>query len=186
MRKNENLTVEAVDDFTKKAKPGEKIYDGGGLHLFMLTSGNATWRVRYRIYGSERSFSIGVYPHIGIKKARAETCRVKRLVRRNINPVDDRRKKRIASRAEEVNMGNSKRPPTKPHHGNEITDQQLMDMASFISAWHPYRRKELVMLIMSVDIGKSSIEQTLFGYMTKLQEAKEENSTGRARPLKSP
>jgi hypothetical protein len=54
-----------------------------------------------------------------------------------------------------------------------ITDKQLMDLASFVSGWPPYRRKELVILVMSVDLGRASVEKTLFKNMTKLQEAKE-------------
>ena len=100
--KFEKLSTDAVEEFIKTASPGKKIYDGDGLHLFMLRSGHATWRVKYRIYGSERSYSIGVYPTIGIQEARLELWRVKGLVSRNINPVADRKARRIAGRIEKV------------------------------------------------------------------------------------
>jgi hypothetical protein len=62
---------------------------------------------------------------------------------------------------------------TNSKASNTITDKQLMDLASFVSGWPPYRRKELVILVMSVDLGRASVEKTLFKNMTKLQEAKE-------------
>lgn len=101
--KHRKLTTNAVEEFIKTARPGKKIYDGDGLHLFMLKSRNATWRVKYRIFGSERSYSIGVYPKIGIEEARLELWRVKRLVSRGIDPVAERRARRISGRPDRSN-----------------------------------------------------------------------------------
>ena len=44
-------------------------------------------------------------------------------------------------------------------------------MAAFISAWPPYRRKELVILLTSIDLGASHVEKHIVENSTKLTEA---------------
>ena len=45
------LSELAIKAFAKKATPGTKLADGGGLHLFITPAGFATWRVKYRAAG---------------------------------------------------------------------------------------------------------------------------------------
>jgi hypothetical protein len=66
------LTEEAI----RKAKPREKayrMYDGGGLHLFISPSGGKYWRVKFRkLDGKEAVRSVGSYPELSLKNARAQ------------------------------------------------------------------------------------------------------------------
>ncbi|MBY0439100.1 MAG: Arm DNA-binding domain-containing protein [Burkholderiales bacterium] len=55
------LTDKAVKAFVGKAAPGKKLADGGGLHLFITPAGGATWRVKFRIEGKEKLYSVGPY-----------------------------------------------------------------------------------------------------------------------------
>ena len=55
------LTDRAVKAFVAKTERGKKLADGGGLHLFITPAGGATWRIKYRIDGKEKIYSIGPY-----------------------------------------------------------------------------------------------------------------------------
>ena len=48
-----------------------KLADGGGLYLIATPSGGRWWRFRYRIAGREKLISVGVYPAVGLREARA-------------------------------------------------------------------------------------------------------------------
>jgi hypothetical protein len=39
-----------------------KLADGGGLHLYVSTSGAKLWRVKYRFAGKEKLLSLGTFP----------------------------------------------------------------------------------------------------------------------------
>jgi hypothetical protein len=56
------LSDKAVKAFVTKAAPGKKLSDGGGLYLFIPPTGSANWRIKYRIEGKEKVFSVGPYP----------------------------------------------------------------------------------------------------------------------------
>ena len=55
------LSDKAVKAFVARAEIGKKLADGGGLHLFITLAGGTTWRVKYRIQGKERVYSLGPY-----------------------------------------------------------------------------------------------------------------------------
>ena len=64
------LTDKAVKAFVAKSKPGKKLADGGGLHLFITPAGRTAWRVKYRIEGKEKLYSVGPYPLVSLAAAR--------------------------------------------------------------------------------------------------------------------
>jgi integrase len=78
---------------------GKKLADGGGLHLFITSAGGATWRIKYRIDGKEKIYSIGAYPAISLAAARVELGEVKSLLRENKDPVTQRRINRAETSA---------------------------------------------------------------------------------------
>lgn len=54
-------------------KPKDKDYkvsDEKGLHLLIKKNGAKYWRLKYRINGSEKLLSLGVYPEVTLKEAR--------------------------------------------------------------------------------------------------------------------
>jgi integrase len=82
--------------FAKKAVPGSKLADGGGLFLFITRHGGATWRIKYRQDGKEGLYSVGPYDDISLKKAREALLEVKSLLRQHVDPVAHRRVLRAA------------------------------------------------------------------------------------------
>lgn len=97
------LTDRAIKAFVAKAQPGKKLADGGGLHLFITPAGGTTWRIKYRIDGKEKIYSIGPYPEISLAAARVELTEVKALLRENKDPVTQRRINRAETSASSDN-----------------------------------------------------------------------------------
>lgn len=93
------LTDKAVKAFVAKAECGKKLADGGGLHLFITPAGGTTWRIKYRIDGKEKIYSIGPYPLVSLSVARVELSEVKALLLENKDPVSERRVNRAATSA---------------------------------------------------------------------------------------
>ena len=93
------LTDRAIKAFVAKAERGKKLADGGGLHLFITPAGGITWRIKYRIDGKEKIYSIGPYPLVSLAAARIELSEVKALLLENKDPVTERRVSRAANAA---------------------------------------------------------------------------------------
>lgn len=93
------LTDKAVKAFVAKADCGKKLADGGGLHLFITPAGGTTWRIKYRIDGKEKIYSIGPYPLVSLAAARVELSEVKALLLENKDPVSERRVNRASMSA---------------------------------------------------------------------------------------
>ncbi|URD60697.1 integrase arm-type DNA-binding domain-containing protein [Sphingomonas sp. KRR8] len=68
-----------------KSKP-QKLFDSGGLFLFVSPTGHKSWRLKYRFAGKERQRLYGAYPLIGLKEARALRDEDKRLLADGIDP----------------------------------------------------------------------------------------------------
>ncbi len=64
---------------------GNKLYDGGGLFLHIKQSGKY-WRLKYRYYGTEKLFSIGVYPGVTLAEAREARESAKKLLKQGTDP----------------------------------------------------------------------------------------------------
>ena len=97
------LTDIAVKAFVAKKQPGKKLADGGGLYLFITPAGGATWRIKYRIDGKEKTYSIGPYPQISLAAARVERGEVKALLLEGKDPVIARRINRATNSADTGN-----------------------------------------------------------------------------------
>ncbi|BBE08948.1 Integrase [Mycoavidus cysteinexigens] len=57
------------DSKCKSAKPTDKpfkIFDGGGLHLWVSPKGSKVWRMAYRIIGKPQTISFGRYPDVSL------------------------------------------------------------------------------------------------------------------------
>ena len=73
------------------AKPGEKplkLFDGHGLFLLIAPSGGKWWRLKYRFAGKENQLSLGVYPKIGLKEARAKSKFFRAMLADGIDPSE--------------------------------------------------------------------------------------------------
>ena len=93
------LTDKAIKAFVAKGERGKKLADGGGLHLFITPAGGITWRIKYRIDGKEKLYSIGPYPQISLAAARVELGEVKARLLENNDPVTARRVNRASNAA---------------------------------------------------------------------------------------
>lgn len=93
------LSDKACKAFAAQKAHGKKLSDGGGLYLLITPSGSASWRIKYRIEGKEKTYSIGNYPDVSLAAARVELGEVKALLREHKDPVTERRVNRAASAA---------------------------------------------------------------------------------------
>ena len=97
------LTDKAIKAFLTKSQPGKKLADGSGLHVFITPKGGATWRIKYRMEGKEKLYSVGPYPLVSLAAARVELAEVKALLLENKDPVAERRVNRAATATESDN-----------------------------------------------------------------------------------
>ena len=79
-----------LSDTTLRAiKPtgkAQKLFDGGGLFLFVAPKGGKLWRLKYRFGGIERLLSLGAYPQIGLKDARKLRDEAKEKIAKGVDP----------------------------------------------------------------------------------------------------
>lgn len=91
--------IEALTDVSVRgAKPQErdyKLFDGRGLFLLVKANGARHWRLKYRMARRERQVSLGEYPDVGLKAARAKAGEARELVRQGIDPVQAGRQARV-------------------------------------------------------------------------------------------
>jgi len=89
-----------TDSTVRAAKPRERPYklrgDGHGLFLIVTPAGGKWWRFRYRHDGKESSLSLGVYPQVSLKQARARRDEARRLLSDGVNPSAQRKAKKAA------------------------------------------------------------------------------------------
>ncbi|GAB1439460.1 hypothetical protein MASR2M36_22320 [Providencia sp.] len=98
------LTVKQINT----SKPKEKDYklsDGGGLYLLVKTNGGKYWRLKYRIDGKEKLLAIGIYPTVTLADARRKCDDAKRLLADGIDPNQQRKEQKQASKIGSVNTG---------------------------------------------------------------------------------
>jgi integrase len=82
------------------ARPKEKLYvltDGHGLCLQVTPEGSKRLRFRYRFALLENTISLGVYPKVGLAKARHLHADARGLLARGIDPSAQRRRVRAAN-----------------------------------------------------------------------------------------
>ena len=75
-----------TDAKIKALKEKGKHSDGGGLFIQVTQTGSKLWRLKYRFVGREKIFSLGVYPHITLAKARAMRDTAKNQLANGIDP----------------------------------------------------------------------------------------------------
>jgi integrase len=83
-----------TDKAIRAAKHGDKpvrLYDGGGLYIELAPNGGKWWRLKYRFAGKEKRLSLGVYPHVALKRARERRDDAKRLLANGIDPSEQRK-----------------------------------------------------------------------------------------------
>ena len=88
-----------TDAAARNAKPAAKtvrMFDRDGLYLEVSPRGGKWWRLKYRYAGKEKRVSLGVYPEINLKKARARTIEARQLLDAGVDPSENRRAAKAA------------------------------------------------------------------------------------------
>jgi integrase len=80
----------------------KKLFDGGGLHLFVSTAGSKSWRLAYRIDGRPQTMSFGAYPAVSLAAARAKRDEVKATLMAGGDPMAPRRVQRAGLTLEQA------------------------------------------------------------------------------------
>ena len=82
----------------KSAKPSAKLAklsDSGGLQLWITSTGGKYWRFAFRFDGKQKTLSIGTYPLVTLKDARAARDAAKRNLAAGHNPSQLKKLKRL-------------------------------------------------------------------------------------------
>ena len=85
----------------RDAKPAgrpQKLSDEGGLFLLVQPNGSKLWRLAYRFRGKQKALAFGKYPLVSLAEARTKRTNAKRLLADNIDPGEDRRRLKAASK----------------------------------------------------------------------------------------
>ncbi|MFM8331604.1 MAG: tyrosine-type recombinase/integrase, partial [Candidatus Methylumidiphilus sp.] len=88
-----------TDSAIKNAKPQEKpvrLFDGGGMYLELSPAGGKYWRLKFRIDGKEKRLSLGVYPDVTLKEARAKRDEARKMLSQGIDPAAQRKATKAA------------------------------------------------------------------------------------------
>ena len=91
------LTQLTINSFLKKQQDNPKatkLFDGESLYLYVRPyTKSASWRIDYRFEGKYKTYTIGLYPTIGLKAAREAQHEMQKLLSDGIDPMAE--KKRI-------------------------------------------------------------------------------------------
>lgn len=79
-----NIAISKIKPTEKK----QKLFDGGGLFLEVTPKGSKCWRFKYRFGGQEKLLSLGQYPEISIKDARARHQEARKHLANGIDPSE--------------------------------------------------------------------------------------------------
>lgn len=82
------------DTALRQAKPTDKPYslaDEKSLSLLVQPTGSKWWRFRYRFDGKAKMLSLGTYPDVSLKDARAKRDDARKLLASGIDPSENRK-----------------------------------------------------------------------------------------------
>lgn len=82
------LTDSAIRNAKRGAPPHNKtkLFDGGGLYVFLHPNGGKYWRLKYRIEGREKVLALGTYPEVKLASARRRRQEARDLLAEGIDP----------------------------------------------------------------------------------------------------
>ena len=96
-----------TDMQARKAKPTDKpfkLFDAGGLYLYVTPTGFKSWRLKYRFAGKERGIVFGPYPEVSLLEARDARDSARKTLRDGRDPATIKRQRAADSVTE---FGNS-------------------------------------------------------------------------------
>jgi integrase len=91
-----------TDTFIKQTKDIGKTFDGGGLYILVKEAGKY-WRMDYRFLGKAKTLALGVYPAVGLAKARQRRDKARELLAEGIDPSEAKKTDKAAKLAASAN-----------------------------------------------------------------------------------
>jgi len=96
-----------VDSVIKSAKPKSdkaswKLTDGGGLHL-LVTDRGKYWRYNYRFHNKYKTLALGIYPNVGLKKARELHDIAREQIQNGIDPTSKKKIQKLLNQTHSQN-----------------------------------------------------------------------------------
>ncbi len=88
------LSTAKIQNATAQKK-AVRLFDGRGRYLEIAPTGSRWWRFKYRFAGKEKRISLGVYPDVGLKKARDRRDEMRKLVADGIDPSAARKLQKL-------------------------------------------------------------------------------------------
>lgn len=96
-----------TDSAIRALKPRESAYkvaDEKGLYLQVTPSGGRLWRVKFRATGGvEKKLSLGAYPEVSLKQARAARDEARAHLANGVDPAERRRREKHMAKINAVN-----------------------------------------------------------------------------------
>ena len=81
----------------KPIQKPQKLFDGGGLFLFVSPSGGKLWRLKYRFGGIEKLLTIGAYPQISLVEARQKRDQTLVMIANGVDPGNIKKAQKAAN-----------------------------------------------------------------------------------------
>ncbi|MGO4319862.1 tyrosine-type recombinase/integrase, partial [Agrobacterium sp. MCAB5] len=78
--------------------------DGGGLYLQVAKGGSKSWIFRFMIAGKPRYMGLGSIDTFSLREARERAKEARKLVADGIDPIDARRERVAAARADDAKL----------------------------------------------------------------------------------
>lgn len=75
-----------------------KLFDEKGLYLLVTAGGSKLWRIKYRVNGKEKKLSLGAYPEVSLKDARAARDQARKETQAGRDPSATKREARTVNR----------------------------------------------------------------------------------------
>jgi integrase len=97
------LTDAKCKHATAEGKTIRKLADRDGLYLWVYADGRKYWRLRYKVAGVEKSLSLGVYPKVGLKTARARLDAERKHLDNKLDPSTERRADKLRTMVASAN-----------------------------------------------------------------------------------
>nr|WP_297254815.1 Arm DNA-binding domain-containing protein [Bosea sp. (in: a-proteobacteria)] len=124
----------------RNAKPADrtvKLPDGGGLQLWIEPKGGKLWRLAYRFDGKQKKLSIGTYPAIDLRAARAKREEAKALLRDGKDPGAEKRLEKLTGKANRENTFEAIAAEVAARKKQSGKAQATLDKFDWFLAGHP-------------------------------------------------
>lgn len=131
-----------------------KLYDSGGLFLFVTKTGTRSWRFKYRLGGKEKRLVFGRYPELSLRAARDKRDAARVLLRDGKDPALAERRRRLigdddrSSTFEVVGRlwHEKKKTGWKPVHSDDVITSLERDLFPLIGSFAVDQIDEPMML----------------------------------------